>query len=137
MKLFRWLMVVPSGFIAWYVVLFIGVAFLGATEIFCPKNLMVSGSCMADWWEVAYKTILILFSGLSAIGVVIFPALVAPSHKNKIALLSYSVGAVFAFWFAVSLEAWFELVSALMFGGITLAIMLKIFGNLPKADMKS
>jgi hypothetical protein len=127
MKIFRWVMVIPSAYFAWYLILLLGMLFLNGIESLCPEEKIISGMCIADWWRLTEDITIIIFSGLSAAAVIIVSTFVAPSNKHIVAVLSYLIGATVAVWIAVSVSAWPELISALVCGGIVVAIILNYF----------
>ena len=125
MKIFRWIMVIPSAYVGWYSVLIIGIGFYQLGISFCPENEMDSGICVANWWMIYEKIIFVLFAGLSAMSAVTIPTYVAPSYKYQVAIIAFLIGVILAIWFASIGGLWLELSAAILFGGITLTIILK------------
>jgi hypothetical protein len=89
---FRWLMTVPAGVAVWFLVLFTGIFATAILDVFCPPELIVSGSCTASWYQPALEAVVAIFTGISALGVVLAPALVAPSKRRMVAWVAFFIG---------------------------------------------
>ena len=49
----RWLLVLPTAVVAWFVALFVGVGAYVGVEALCPANQITSGQCVAPWFVTA------------------------------------------------------------------------------------
>ncbi|MEZ6004003.1 MAG: hypothetical protein R3F33_07425 [Planctomycetota bacterium] len=126
-NILRWILVIPVGFVAWFVVLFAGLFALAILGWFCPEEELVSGTCTAHWYLAAEDAWIAACAGISAIAVVALPILVAPSHRAWVATAAFLVGAACVVWFWVDggLEEWPPAVAALLAGVVTLAWILR------------
>jgi len=124
MNILRWILAVPSGFAAWFLVLYIWGFSTSVAMSLCPENQIISGRCVADWWNVVVRTIRFVFAGLSAISVVLVTTVFAPKYKARVAALSFVIGAAFAIWLATVAGVYAEMISALLCGGFTLGLLL-------------
>jgi hypothetical protein len=96
MNLLRWILVIPAAISAWFGVLLLGLIAMGVLDMFCPPELVVSGSCTAAWHESAMDALIVMFAGMSAVAVVIAPAIVAPMKRNQVATLAFVIGVLVA-----------------------------------------
>jgi hypothetical protein len=119
----RWVALLPAVLAAWYAAVFIGVAVLNYVESLCPPELMISGMCTAEWFPRAEKAVFCLATAVSAVLVVLSAALVAPFQKIRTAWSIFAVGSAVAILWGVEGEAWLELVSTLVAGGIAVMVV--------------
>ena len=94
--LVRWVLAPIGGLVAWHATLFLGLVAVGVLDSMCPPDKIVSGMCQADWYEPAFDALVAVFAGISAVVVVLVPALIAPTHRLRMAWVAYGVGAAFA-----------------------------------------
>lgn len=99
----RWLLVVPAALLGWYIAFAFVAALHSLATHFCPLEALISGACVATWFPFAESLLSALFAGLAAGLVVLFPALVAPSHRPWIAWLAFICGLAVALYFALQL----------------------------------
>jgi len=92
--------------IVWYTVLFLGLAGVSVIDSFCPPELVVSGACTAAWHAPAVDALVLLCTAIAAVGIVIVPALVAPSRRLLVAGLAYACGTAFAVYAASGGQLW-------------------------------
>jgi hypothetical protein len=116
----RWILVPVSAIVAFYAPTVVAIAGFSLINRLCPPELMVSGSCTASWSGLATEALVILCAALSAIGVVLVPALVAPERKLKVATLAFTGGALLAIYIALHGSLWELLTAALVGGGLAL-----------------
>ena len=119
-NLLRWIGIVPTVIAGWYLALITGLFLFASLDSLCPPEELVSGMCNASWYPLASRLLICFGAALSAFLVVLVASLVAPSHRKAVAWLSYVVGAVIAFYMAVSASRYashyLELGSALAAG---------------------
>jgi len=93
----RWLAVVPT-IIAVYV---LGLTFTFTTMDFamsyCPTDEVVSGSCISPWYEEFEHKLLCAPAFASGLAMVLFPSLVAPSHRGTLSWILYLGGVAVVF----------------------------------------
>ena len=89
----RWLGIIPAAVAGWFLAFFIGHRVLGIVDSLCPPEEIVSGDCVAPWYPLASQITICFGVGLSAVLVVAFATLVAPSHRQVVAWVSYGLGA--------------------------------------------
>src|SRR5262245_23856301 len=106
MRILRWLTVPLAGIAVWYVTLLVGFGAVSVLDALCPPQLVVSGLCTASWYEPAFEALLLVCTALVAAGVVLVPALVAPAHRFRVAMIGYGCGATFALYAASGGSMW-------------------------------
>ncbi len=94
MKVIQWVLVVPAGIAAWFLVLILGFFAAVFIESCCPPEEVVSGYCTADWYPSAMDLLEQSFAGLSAFAVVLASTLVAPDKHKLVAMGSFVAGAI-------------------------------------------
>ena len=119
----RWLLLIPSAFAGWYLALFVGIILYGVADTFCPKEMISSNVCEAPWHEPVINGVIIFGASLSAILVIIFSVLMAPTKKLIIAYVSYTAGFITAVLFALSTSAWGAFTGAVVTGLITVVVL--------------
>lgn len=134
----RWLLVIPSAVVAWYAAHVLGISTLSLFENFCPMEKMLSGACVAAWWQPLESGIVVLFSGVSAVLVVLCATLTAPGRKRAVAIIAYLTGAAVASWWLIQAwEIWKEYIAALLFGGATCYYLAHRYSNVPTGHSES
>jgi hypothetical protein len=119
----RWVLTPIASISAWYVALFLGIILLGIAESFCPTDEMVSGMCVAPWFQVVESGIFCFSTALSAVFVVSSAYFVAPAGKVLIAWLAFFIGAIVAFIVALGTSTWGMFASAVIAGLLTAVIL--------------
>jgi hypothetical protein len=97
----RWLLVVPSGVVAWYCAFVGSIVLYGLIVAPCMSSDGPQPSfCEAAWFPLeSLKRGVVLFgAGLSAALVVAVSALVAPSRRTTVAWFAVGIGAAVASW---------------------------------------
>ena len=123
----RWVLAPIGGLVAWHATLFLGLVAVGVLDSMCPPDEMVSGMCQADWYEPAFDALVAVFSGISAVLVVLVPALIAPTHRLRMAWIAYGVGAAFAIFFALGTSLYPPAAAALLGGATAVAIAHRLW----------
>ena len=77
----RWILVIPSAVVGWYIALFIGLILYAAVDLFCLPEHMVSGSCQAPWHEPVFNGLVVYVSCLSTVFVLVLSVIVAPKKE--------------------------------------------------------
>ena len=90
----RWLLVVPSAVISWFLVLLGGTLVYSFVSDLCPPEQVVSGLCNAPHIILLEELSILMTAALSAVSVVCIPPLVAPSHKIHVATIAYLLGII-------------------------------------------
>jgi hypothetical protein len=122
----RWLLLVPSAFIGWYVGLIVSLAIYRAHKAICPAHYLVSGMCHAPWTPLVENSAIITGSFLAGALVVLLPALLAPSHRKRVAWLAYGLGFLYSLYFLVSIpDIWHAVLSSVIAGSIVLWCLLR------------
>ncbi len=119
-EILRWVLVIPSAFAGWYTAFIIGLFLYAVADSFCPPDLMVSGSCQASWHGSLVDGLIIFGSCLSAILVLIFAVLVAPSNRILVAKIIYTGGVIFAIYAVYVTSAWPAFFGAVVSGALLL-----------------
>ena len=94
----RWMLVPLSAVVVWGGVLLLGLEGVHLLDAVCPPKLVESGACIAPWHEPAVEALIVIGAGLAAFGIVAVGALVAPTHKLRVAAVLFACGAVFAMY---------------------------------------
>jgi hypothetical protein len=96
--LIRWVLVPPSAIFGFYLAFFGSLYLLGFIGKFCPEESIISETCMARWYLRAENAMFSFGAALAAIFVVLFPSLLAPNYRFKVAVVAYLLGALAALW---------------------------------------
>lgn len=121
----RWILVIPSAFIGWYTALFVGMVLYSVVDSVCANDQMISGMCMAPWSSIVKDGIIIFGASLSAILVLLFSAVVAPSKRKLVAKFIYVGGCAFALYAASETSAWGAFSGAIISGAVFLVLILR------------
>lgn len=121
----RWALIPVVIFLGWYLALLISIGIHAFAESLCPSEHIVSGMCFASWFTAVSKSIICLGAGLAAVFIVLFSAIVAPAKKVQVILVVYSIGAMVAIFWAFQINAFAELVAAVISGLITVLVLNK------------
>lgn len=108
----RWLAIIPAAISGWYLALILGMFLLALAERTCPAENRVSGICTAWWFGYIKQAIVYFGVAVAAFLVVIFPTLMAPSHRHLVARSFLLLGALVAGYLAWELSAWGEFLAA-------------------------
>lgn len=107
---------VPVAILAWYAVFLFGMGLILGIWSLCPPEDVISGGCVAWWAPYAERAAFIFCAGLAAFLVVFSSAMVAPSHRDKVARVSFGVGLLVAIFIMLPLAMLLELVAATIAG---------------------
>lgn len=97
----RWLLVPVTAFAVWYGALITGIAAVTALDALCSPEQMVSGACTASWHAISVDILTFVLAAVAALGIVLAPASVAPSHQFAVAVTAFGLGAAAATWMAI------------------------------------
>jgi hypothetical protein len=127
----RWILVPVVGVAAWFAATFTVFVLDWLYWTFdypCPREQLASGACPAigfDWYSRYLDVLAAVGAGLAAIYVVIACVWMAPKYKAWTALVVFGVGALAAGFMGRSLETYLPMVSAILAGAGTAAILYK------------
>lgn len=124
LEIIRWLLVIPSAFIGWYLAFFIGVLLYSAVDSFCPRQEFDS-PCIASWYFPVIDAVIIFGASLSAVFTILFAVLIAPKKRDFVAKIIFLGGVVTAIYFVANTSAWAEFTGAIICGLLTLALVLR------------
>ncbi len=130
----RWIAVPLAAIAVWYAVLLLGLAGVGALDALCPPELVVSGACTAPWHGPSVEALILVCTAVAAFGIVIVPALVAPSHRFRVALASFLGGAAFAVYAAGGGSVWIPFAVAAVTGSGALRLAASKWRGSPGAS---
>jgi hypothetical protein len=99
----------------------VGLFTMRAVEHLCPPELLISGTCSVPWWSYVERSVSSFGTALAAVLVVLVSTIVAPSHRRRVAWVSFSVGAIVAAIMGFLFVA--ELAAALVAGAVTAAVV--------------
>ena len=125
MRWVRWLLLVPSAWLAWSVALVSGVAVHSALESLCPPEQVISGMCTATWFRYAERITICAGAGLAAALILLTSTFVAPSHRAIVIVATLCIGSAAALVMGVLAAAYSELATALVVGGLTTVWLLR------------
>src|SRR5437762_2508250 len=123
MRVLRRILLPVVGIAAWFVALFAGIIAHSVAESFCPADQMVSGMCVAPWFETLDAWLIRFLSAFAAALIISSAYFVAPAARPLVAWIVFAAGAVYALWIAVSTSAWGEFVAAGI-GGLAVVLLL-------------
>ena len=123
MRVLRWIMLPIVCIAAWIASLFAGIVAHSVAESFCPADQMVSGMCVAPWFETLDDWLSRFFSAFAAALIVASCYFTAPAARALVAWIVFAAGAVYALWIAVVSWAWGEFIAAGV-GGVAALLLL-------------
>ena len=122
----RWLAVVPAAFLAWHIAIFVGLALLAVLDALCPADQMVSGLCVASWYQGAEAGVFIFCAAFAAALLVSACTLVAPDHRGIVAWTTLALGILLATYLALETMAVWEFVAAVTAGTVTAWLLSRV-----------
>ena len=123
MRVLRWILLPIVCLAAWIVALFTGIVAHSVSEFFCPADQIVSGMCIAPWFETLEAWLIRFLSAFAAALIIVLCYLTAPTARALVAWVVFGVGAVYALWVAIVSWAWGEFVAAGV-GGLAAVLLL-------------
>ena len=123
MRALRWILLPIVCIAAWLAALFAGILAHSIAESFCPAEQMISGMCVAPWFETLHTWLIRFFSAFAAALVISSAYFIAPAARPLIASIVFGAGAAYALWLAVVASAWGEFVAAGA-GGLATVLLL-------------
>ena len=123
----RWVLVPFAAVAVWFATWTLGFAGMGLLDSVCPQDLVISDHCTADWYSPAILGLMLVCTSIVAFGVVFVPALVAPAHRFRVALVAFACGAAFAIYMASSGELWHAFVVSAISGSAALWVIAPRF----------
>jgi hypothetical protein len=128
MKL-RWILIPVVAVLAGLLALVIGLAASwGLRTILyprCPQSQIVSNVCVAPWYTASMDAAGCFGAGFGAFLVLVGCVAVAPTHKRVTAFSTYAVGAAIALYIGFSFGRFEAMVTALLVGGVTTALVIR------------
>jgi hypothetical protein len=109
MRALRWALVPVAAVVAWAGSLVLGLLLHDVATRLCPESQMVSGLCVAPWWPYADAAVLAVSATFAAASIVIACALTAPSHRGRVVVAVYVIGAIWAVLLAIAGAAYLAL----------------------------
>ena len=123
MRVARWILLPLVCFAAWIATLFTGMIAHSVAEFFCPADQMVSGMCVAPWFETLDAWLVRFFCAFAAALIVVSCYFTAPAARIVVAWIVLAAGGVYALWIAVVSWAWAEFMAAGA-GGVAAVLIL-------------
>lgn len=123
MHVVRWILLPVVCIAAWVAALFFGIIAHSIAESFCPANQMISGMCVAPWFEALDAWLIRFFSAFAAALIIVSCYFTAPAARAVVAWVMFGAGVVYALWIAVASSAWGEFIAAGV-GGVAAALLL-------------
>jgi len=108
MRIVRWIMLPIVCIAAWVAALFAGIVAHAVAELFCPADQIVSGMCVAPWFETLEAWFVRFFCAFAAALIIVSSYFTAPAARTVVAWVVFAVGAIYALWIAVISWAWTE-----------------------------
>jgi hypothetical protein len=119
MRVVRWILL-PIVCIA---ALFAGLVAHSVAKFLCRAEQIVSGMCVAPWFETLDAWLGRFFSAFAAALIIISCYYIAPAARTVVAWVVFAVGAVDTLWIAVVSWAWGEFIAAGI-GGVAAVLLL-------------
>ena len=123
MRVLRWILLPIVCIAAWIAALFTGIVAHSIAESSCPADQMVSGMCVAPWFEALDAWLVRFFSAFAAALIIASCYFTAPAARVVVAWVVFGAGAAYALWIAVVSWAWGEFVAAGV-GGVAAVLLL-------------
>jgi hypothetical protein len=123
MCVLRWILLPIVGIAAWILALFTGMVAHSVAECFCPSNQMISGMCVAPWFETLDAWLVRFFSAFAAALIIVSCYFTAPAARALVTWIVFGAGALYALWIAIVSWAWPEFVAAGI-GGMAAVLLL-------------
>ena len=123
MRAVRWILLPIVCFAAWIAALFTGMVAHSTAELFCPADQIVSGMCVAPWFEILDTWLIRFFSAFAASLIIVSSYFTAPTRRILVAWIVFGVGGVYALWLALVSWAWGEFLAAGV-GGVAAVLLL-------------
>ena len=112
MRVVRWILLPIVCIAAWIAALFAGIVAHSVAESFCPADQIVSGMCVAPWFETLDAWLIPFFSAFAAALIIVSCYFTAPAARTLVAWVVFAAGAIYAIWIAVVSWAWAEFIAA-------------------------
>jgi hypothetical protein len=122
MRVVRWILLPIVCLAAWIAALFAGIVAHSVAEFFCPPDQMVSGVCVAPWFETLDAWLVRFFSAFAAL-VIASCYFTAPAARTLVAWVVFAAGAIYVLWVAVVSWACSEFIAAGV-GGVAAVLLL-------------
>jgi len=123
MRALRWILLPIVGVAAWIAALFTGIVAHSVAEFFCPAEQIVSGMCVAPWFETLETWLIRFFSASAAALIIVSCYFTAPVARALVAWVVLGAGGIYAVWIAVVCWAWGEFIAAGV-GGVAAVLLL-------------
>jgi hypothetical protein len=121
----RWLLIVPAAVATWYAALVLGMSLHLGLDALCPADQVVSGRCVAPWYQAASAVVSCIGAGLAALLILLSCTLLAPTHRRLVAIATFIAGAVVASFMGFSAGAFGPMVTAIVTGAVVLWVLLR------------
>lgn len=115
----RWLLIVPMAIAGWSIAFIAGLKLLGMVYYFCPSDYQVSGMCQHPGAQLLEDFLLVAGAAVSAVFVLVFATVTAPSYKPQVAAATLMLGLAVATWAFLETGALGAFVGACVAGAIT------------------
>jgi hypothetical protein len=101
MHILRWILLPVVCIAAWFAALFAGIIAHSVAESFCPQDQIISGMCVAPWFETLDAWLIRFFSAFAAALIISSAYFIAPAARHLVAWIVFAAGAVYALWIAL------------------------------------
>lgn len=125
----RWALLLPAALVGWYAALIAGMLLLAFAESLCPPEDVVSGACMAPWFDGVSRGVICLGAALAGALVVLLPTLVAPRARREVAVVAFALGLLAALAMGIAAGAYAELASATIAGALMATWLARRYGR--------
>jgi hypothetical protein len=131
----RWLLVPPVAWLSWMVAATVALTLYTIAETLCPREQMISGLCIASWFDHVVRAILCLGAGLAAALITVSCTLVAPSRRRAVMVVTLLAGLAIALSMGLMSGLYLALVTAVV-AGLAAAWWLRRSGRLAETRAK-
>ena len=125
----RWILIPVVAVLAWLLALVICIAASWGLRVIlyprCPQSQIVSNACVAPWYTASMDAAGCFGAGVAAFLVLVACVAVAPTHKRATAFSTYGAGAVVALYIGFSTGRFEAMVTALLVGAVTTALVIR------------
>ena len=131
MRVLQWFLVLPAAAAGWILGILVGSTIQSISDRLCPIEYVVSQSCFAPWSESVFRLAMAVGAGVAGATIVVFPALMAPNWRHKVAMVCFVSGALTAIYFLTATGEWLAFVTALLAGGLSCRCVAKLISDKP------
>ena len=118
-KTLRWLLTVPMAVAGWFIAFAVVIQCLELIDYFCPADFQVLGACQHPGAQLAQDFLITAGAMASAVLVLVFATVTAPSYKPQVTAATFMLGLAVASWAFLETGALGAFIGACVAGAVT------------------